>query len=210
MEPEKFRRLSQTMISPDREERLIQQAFSYGVSDAKIISIERIPIDAKFAGYCKKPGCSGYGMSMSCPPNVMGPEKFKKYIQNFIRIMVFKFDIPWEVLLSDDRYGVNRIIHETAANLEKFALENGFKKAKGFAGGCCKELFCSEHLHCQALFGDGTCRYPDKSRQSMSGMGVDFKALSSIVGWDIKDKVKSRSGKSSTGLMAGSVLLSMI
>ncbi len=189
------------------EDQLIQHAFSFGVSDAKMISIDLIPIDDKFAEYCKKPRCSGYGQSMSCPPNAMGPAKFRKYVQTFSKILVFKFDVPWDVLLSGDRLGVNRVVHETAANLEKFSLNSGYKDAKGFAGGCCKELFCSQHLKCRVLHKNKECRHPDKSRQSMSGMGVDFKALSNIVGWDIKEKFKENFDQSSTGLMAGSVLI---
>lgn len=191
----------------DGDAMIIRQAFSLGVSDARVIPVDLIPIDDKFAQFCREPGCSGYGTSMSCPPNVMGPEKFRIYIREFSRILVFKFDIPWKVLLSDDRYGVNRVIHETAAALEEYALENGYEKAKGFAGGCCKELFCTEYLECRALFGDGTCRHPNQSRQSMSGMGVDFKALSNTVGWDIVEKFDPGGEKSATGLMSGSVLL---
>ena len=189
------------------DERLIEKAFALGVSDAKIISKDRIPIDPKFAGFCKEPGCPGYGKSFSCPPFVMGPEKFKAFIQDFDDILVFKFDIPWSVLLSDDRLAVNRIVHETAAGLEIFALSIGYENAKGYAGGNCKDLFCDQHLECRRVTGNGTCRHPDQSRESMSGMGVDFTSLARAVGWDFKAKIDNNTEQPSNGLMAGSVLL---
>ncbi len=190
-----------------RKAILLEQAFASGVSDAGFILVENIPIDPLFAGFCKEPGCPGYGASMSCPPNVMGPEKFKRHILDFTDMLVFKFDIPWEILLSPDRLDVNRIVHETAAGLEIFALENGFEKAYGLAGGCCKTLFCEEHAECAVLSGQGACRHPDRSRESMSGMGVDFRSLAAAVGWKIDTKSPPDREKSATGLMAGSVLL---
>ena len=182
------------------EARLISQAHDLGVSDARLIPVAAVVIDNKFAGFCKEPGCPGYGRSKSCPPHVMGPDRFRHYIQKFNTLLVFKFDIPWSVLLSEDRIGVNRIVHETAAKLEMAALDMGYENAQGFAGGCCKELFCQDHLKCRKLFEDGICRHPDQSRESMSGMGVDFKALAREADWEYNNN-------SDIGLMAGSVLL---
>lgn len=186
---------------------LIEKAFDLGVSDVRIIPVDRIPIDPKFADFCREPGCPGYGKSKSCPPHVMGPEKFRQFIRGFDDILVFKFDIPWPVLLSNDRLEVNRVVHETAAGLERFALELGYERARGFAGGSCRELFCASFPECRVLAGDGTCRHPDQSRESMSGMGVDFTALAAALGWEFKEKPGQGGDGSSHGLMAGSVLL---
>ncbi|THB81305.1 MAG: DUF2284 domain-containing protein [Desulfobacteraceae bacterium] len=183
----------------------MQYALELGVSDVRITDVAKIPIDNQFAQYCREPGCPSFNRSKSCPPHVMGPDRFREFIKGFDRILVFKFDIPWSVLLSNDRIEVNRVVHETAANLEIHALANGFEKAVGYAGGGCKDLFCDHHPECRVLSGDGVCRHPSQSRESMSGMGVDFTRLAKIVGWDFSQSPNPKD--SSTGLMAGSVLL---
>lgn len=188
-------------------DQMINQAFDLGVSDAKVLKTSLLPVDEKFAGFCKEPPCPSYGRSKSCPPHVMGPVKFRKYLQKFLWVLVFKFDVPWEVLLSNDRRGVSRVLHETAATLEIMARKSGFEQAKGFAGGSCKEAFCMEHVQCLALSPEKTCRFPDASRQSMSGLGVDFKKLSVLAGWQMDTGIPNDPIPDSTGLMAGCVLL---
>lgn len=178
----------------------IEKALSLGASDAAWIPIQDIRVDDRFPEYCRKPGCSGYGRSMSCPPHVMGPEKFREYIARFESALAFKFDIPWDILVSDDRYPVFRVLHETATSLEAYARQDGYVHSKAYAGGSCKNIFCSEHKDCNVLFGTGTCRYPGISTQSMSGNGVDFQQIVNCLNWnDGVDK--------STGVIAGIVFI---
>ncbi len=186
---------------------LISRAFTLGVSDVKLLDASLLPIDEKFADFCKEPLCPSHGRSKSCPPHVMEPSEFRKYLQGFLWVLVFKFDVPWEVLLSDDRRDVSRVLHETAATLEMAAIESGVKKAKGFAGGSCKEAFCKDYGQCQALSSEQVCRFPDAARQSMSGMGVDFKTLSTLAGWQMDTRIPKDPIPDSTGFMAGCVLL---
>ena len=42
------------------------------------ISPDEVSVKDHFADFCKEPGCPCYGNSMSCPPNVSGPEGFRK------------------------------------------------------------------------------------------------------------------------------------
>lgn len=192
-------------------EHIIDYAFTLGVSDVKIISPDEIIVDEQFPKYCREPGCPGYGMSMSCPPNVGGPEWFRHHLRDFDSVLVFKFDVPSNVLLSDERHDVTRLIHETVSSIEDFAKENGCTGASGFAGGSCKQIFCSDHNNCRVLFGDGVCRNPQVARPSMSGMGVDFQRLSEVVQWKFNRWVIGPdSDKNRMGLMAGMVLLSSV
>jgi len=178
----------------------IEKALSLGASDAAWIRVQDIRIDDRFPGYCKEPGCSGYGRSMSCPPHVMGPKKFREYIARFENALAFKFDIPWEILVSEDRYPVFRVLHETATSLEAYAVQDGYVLSKAYAGGSCKNIFCSGHKDCNVLFGTGECRNQGVSTQSMSGNGVDFQQIVKSLHWnDGLDK--------STGVIAGIVLV---
>ncbi len=189
-------------------EKIIEYAFKLGVSDVKLVAPDMIPVDDQFPKYCKEPGCPGYGMSMSCPPHVSGPEWFRGYLKEFDEVLVFKFDVPSAVLLTDDRHDVTRLLHETTSSIEDFAINIGFR-ASGFAGGSCKQLFCAGYNQCRVLFGDGKCRNPHVARPSMSGMGVDFQRLSEIAGWKYNRYLNSSdSGEGTMGMMAGIVLLS--
>lgn len=192
----------------DRADYLLAYAATLGTSGTSFIDPCQVPVDNKFIEFCKNPGCPGYGSSMSCPPNVKGPEWFRDYLKTFDKVLVFKFDVPTSVLLSEERHQVTRLIHETAAGIEGFALVNGYARAHGFAGGSCKQVFCNEYLDCQALSQIGKCRNPGRARQSMSGMGVDFLKLTKILGWKMEIITSTTNPKEiSMGMMAGMVLL---
>lgn len=196
------------MDNQGRKEKILAHAAALGTSGVKIIDPGRVPVDNKFVGFCKEPRCPGYGSSMSCPPNVKGPDWFREYLKTFDQVLVFKFDVPTLVLLSDDRHQVTRLIHETAAGIEGFARANGYARAHGFAGGSCKQVFCSKYPECRVLSGDGRCRNPDLARQSMSGMGVDFMKLTKLLGWEMEAITRTTdSGKISMGMMVGMVLM---
>lgn len=190
------------------EERLIEQARQLGVSDARIIDTACIRVEDRLADICRDPGCPGYGQGANCPPHVMPPEAFRRLLERFPRALVFKFDVPTEVLLGDGRFEVSRLVHETAATLERRALGCGYADARGLAAGSCKRIFCAEEKDCRVIARGGACRHPEAARPSISGLGVHFFELSRTVGWPI-DKItrESRSDEVPMGLMAGIVVL---
>lgn len=189
-------------------QQLLQQAREQGVSDARLIDAARIRAEDDLAKICKDPGCPGYGQGANCPPHVMKPEAFRLLLRDYPQALVFKFDVPTEVLLGDGRFEVSRIVHETAANLERYALAGGYAAARGLAAGSCKRIFCPEEKSCRVLAGDGGCRHPDAARPSISGLGINFFELSRTVGWPIH-KITRESDPEDVpmGLMAGIVLL---
>ena len=138
---------------------LIDRAIALGAHDAGILPAGDLVIEDRFAAMCSDPRCPGYGQSMSCPPNVMEPGPFREKVREYRRVLVFKFDIPTEILLSSDRHGVYRLLHETAAALEREALAAGCESAFAMAGGSCKTLFCGDHPRCRVL--DGGRRVPE-------------------------------------------------
>jgi predicted metal-binding protein len=173
-----------------------------GVSGARIVDATRIVVEDALARMCERPRCPSYGLSASCPPHVGGPEVFRALIEGYRHALVLKTDVPTEILLSEQRREVYRLNHEIAAAVEIKAVELGFPRARAFAGGACKDLFCNDEPDCAVLTG-GACRNPDKARQSMSGYGVNVSELVQSAGWTMQ---RITSG-TETGLAVGLVLV---
>lgn len=187
---------------------LIEFVRNLGVSEIKVISPEQIPVDDRFPGFCREPGCPGFNRSMSCPPHVKGPEWFRAKIKTYTDVLVFKYDVPSPSLLGDERMDLMALIHETAAAIETFARANGYQRARGFAGGSCKEVFCRDHLECRVLGENKPCRNPERARPSMSGMGVNFLELTRAVGWKMEVITRDTDPKAvPMGMVAGMVLV---
>ena len=162
---------------------LTKRALDLGATGVERIAAGDIVVRDELAERCLEPGCEHYGKSKSCPPNVAGPVIFKKRLKTFDHAVVFKIDVPSDILFSSERFEVFRLLHNTAAGIEQAALKVGFKRAIGLAGGSCKELFCPDHRDCQSLSDQGTCRNPDQARPSMSGFGIDVASLFKTAGW---------------------------
>ncbi len=195
-------------MSNPSHQALIQHAMTRGVGDARLIASARIQVEEALARICQDPGCPGYGQGANCPPHVMKAAAFRELLRQYPQTLVFKFDVPTEVLLGDARFEVARLVHETAAALERQALIRGFAAARGFAAGSCKRIFCAAEKNCRVLIGAGNCRHPDAARPSISGLGVNFFELARAVGWSI-NKINRESDPAAIpmGLMAGIVLL---
>ncbi|PJB39525.1 MAG: hypothetical protein CO106_11095 [Deltaproteobacteria bacterium CG_4_9_14_3_um_filter_44_9] len=189
-------------------DNLIQHAINLGVSDAKIVSVEEISVEDHLAKMCEEPQCDGYGQTINCPPHVMKPDRFREYIGQYKLALVFKLDVPTEILLTDERNDVTRIIHETAASIEQFAIDDGHANSKGLAAGSCKRIFCSGYDECRVLNEGGDCRFPNLARPSLSGLGINFFKLSKALGWQI-NKITKNSNPDDVpmGMMAGIVLI---
>lgn len=181
------------------------RALELGASDARIIGVEQVPVEDQIAGLCLPPQCAGYGLSANCPPHFMGPAGFRELLlREYDRALVFRLEAPMELLLSEERDHVTRLLQETAAVLERFAAAAGLARPRAFAAGCCKLLFCTEHEACSVLEG-GDCRNPDSARPSMSGLGVNFNRLNSVLGWQVSRAPSD--GAEPLGTMVGMVLL---
>ncbi len=193
---------------PSSAKALIQQARNLGVGDIRLIASDRIQVEEKFARICRDPGCPSYGQGANCPPHVMPPSAFRELLVRYPEALVFKFDVPTEILLGDARFEVARLVHETAATLEEKALSCGYAAARGLAASSCKRIFCAVEKDCRVLAENGTCRHPDTARPSISGLGVNFFELARTVGWPVH-KITRQSDPAETpmGLMAGIVLL---
>ncbi len=188
--------------------KLQKKAVEMGAGDAKIISVDRIPVEDEVVEMCKAHLCKGYGKSVNCPPHVMGPGQAREWIEKYERALFFKIDVSPQVLLSEDRFETFKTVYMIASRLEASAIEEGFPLAKGLAAGSCKPVFCKGRA-CDALMHQGECRYPSLARPSMEALGINVFKLSRDVGWDIYTILKDSDPETvPKGMLAGLILLS--
>ena len=156
---------------------LVELSSQLGASDVAVISTNNISVEDDLANLCREPQCENYGLSASCPPHVSGPSAFRKLLNNYKHAIVVKIDVPSEILFSNQRQEIFRLLHEIVATIEQSAIKMGFFDSKAYAGGSCKKLFCNNHVDCRVLTKNGECRNPGLARPSMSGFGINVSKL---------------------------------
>ncbi len=184
---------------------LCRFAGEQGVTAAAVIASSLVPVVDELAVLCRPPGCSNYGQSASCPPYVGGPDEMRRLLARFPRGLVLQIELPAAILFSAARDEVFRLLQELVAAVEIRARTWGCE-ARGFAGGCCRPLFCGVDSVCRVLAGDGTCRHPDRARPSLSGFGVDVNGLLAAAG--MVSKTAGKPAAASLSSVCGLVLLS--
>ena len=189
-------------------EQLTERAVELGADATRIIPAESILVEDHFALMCEPPQCDGYGLSANCPPHVMRPGEFRECLRQYKHALVFRLDVPMEILLADERRDVNRLLHDIAASIERFAIDSGYPSSRGLAAGCCKQLFCDEYDGCNVLDEGGECRFPDLSRPSMSGLGVNCLELNRALGRQSNRSTgDGEADDAPMGMMTGMVLI---
>lgn len=189
-------------------ETLTRSAMELGASGARVISAGEIVAEDYLAGFCREPQCPNFGLSPSCPPNVSGPDGFRRMVKTVPYAIVVKIDLPSSVLFSDQRHEFVRLLHEIVAKTEQKAVGMGFANSKAFAGGSCKQLFCDDETDCRVLANNGKCRHPHKARPSMSGFGVNVSEMMKSAGWPCEINVKKpEPGADPMSWIAGVVLV---
>ncbi len=183
---------------------LLDLARHLGAVAATLIEVKDIIVRDELAGMCLEPRCDGYGRSMSCPPQVAGPQGFRELMPDYAKALVFKLEVPKEVAFSFERNEVLALIHEIGAGVEKEARKMGATKARAFAGGSCKELFCADYPECRVLDEGKACRNPHLARPSMSGHGIDVGKLLEVAGWPQNSAVAK---EGATATFTGLVLI---
>ena len=175
-------------IASEQRDELIELALSLGCDGAVIIPATEIVIDPQLAGLCFETCCPNYGLSPTCPPNVEGPEWMNTYIKAVSYALFLNIQIAPYIMYSDQRREIGKLLHFIVIQIEKAAQNMGFKKSRAFAGGSCKNIFCSDHYLCEVLNGDGQCRNPDSARPSVSGYGIHINHLVAVAGWSPKGR----------------------
>ena len=187
---------------------LARLARELGATGAKAISTREISVEADLAALCRNPRCGFYGLSAGCPPHVSGPPGFRKLLPCYDHAVFLKIDVPSEILLSDQRSEIFKLLHEIVARVERAAVECGYVRSRAFAGGSCKDLFCRDHPSCRVLAEGGPCRNPDRARPSMSGFGINVSALMQAAGWRLNRITRQPDPDAvSMGTVSGLVLI---
>jgi len=187
------------------------QQVGKGAVDAVLIPANDINVEDELARVCSDPGCHNYGASPGCPPNVAGPAAFRKWLKSYEQALFVKIEVPKESLLSHEYKDIMRMLHEVIADIEQEAVKTGHPKSKGFAGGSCKELFCSTYTDCNVLERNSECRNPGRSRPSMSGFGINVSKLKEKAGWkDNNQAVQNKTGDIEMAAVYGLVLIGSI
>jgi predicted metal-binding protein len=179
-----------------------------GVFEAALIPVKEIEVSDNLAKICRDPGCPNYGASPGCPPNVAGPNAFREWLKEAEQAIFIKIEVPMESLLSFEYREIMRLLHEVVADIEQEAVSEGYTKAKGFAGGSCKELFCGTYTDCNVLERKSKCRNPGRPRPSMSGFGVNVTKLKDLAGWNHSNCIKlGQSDEEPLGAVYGLILV---
>jgi predicted metal-binding protein len=164
---------------------IVEKALELGAAAALLIDPADIVVNPEFVEMCRPPQCNAFGIGGNCPPHVMSPEEFKGLLAGYDHAVVFKVEAPMAMLLEEEhRFEVIKVLQETTARLERFATEQGFANARGFAGGSCRRAFCRDEDYCEVIEGSGSCRNPDRARPSLSGVGVNFQLLNRKLDWE--------------------------
>ena len=187
--------------------KLIQKAEKCGATAAAAISAGDISVEPELALFCTQKKCEGYGKSMHCPPFGMNPSAFKKLLSEFSDAVVFKIDASTKKLLGEEKAAEFMKLQTISAQLESFARREGFRRARAFAGGSCKEIFCSDRP-CSGLSDSKSCRYEEIARASMSGLGINVFKLVEKAGWEMRKVTgEGDSEAEPVGTLAGLVLI---
>lgn len=186
-------------------DELIELTINLGSSAAIAVPSQEILIENHLAGLCLETRCPNYGLSPTCPPNVEGPVWLKGYLRAISHAVFLKIEVSHDILYSDRRREVGKLLHFIVIQVEEAAHKMGFAKSRAFAGGSCKSLFCFDQVSCQVLHGNGDCRNPDCVRPSVSGYGININHLLKFSGWLSQNKGPGDS--SETGARYGLVVI---
>ncbi len=99
-----------------------------------------------------------------------------------------------------ERRHIFELLHGTAAFVESQANALGFTRARAFAGGSCKTIFCHDKPKCKRLLKKAICRHPDTARPSMSGFGINVGKLINAAGWDAEPLGKGTPASETAGV----------
>jgi predicted metal-binding protein len=144
--------LENTTMTKALEKKLIKKAQSIeGIEKAVIIDASTIVTAAWVRQKCKF-GCSGYGASLTCPPNSPAPDQTAELLKSYKK----------GLLLHSHN---SRNLKHAALEMEREAFLAGFHAAFGFGAGpwrLCKEC----------ALEDG-CRHSEEARPSLEACGID-------------------------------------
>ncbi len=166
---------------------LCKNAKKYGASEARVMSAEQVVVDPRVRLKCMIPICTGYGVCLTCPPNVPTPEEFSRILSKYQHVILiqvpFEMDkrfvdiVSGEASLAETRRdkeyqavltkNFKRLVG-TIGKLEADAQGMGYRFAVALSGGSCK--LCES---CVGQASGEACRHPFEARPAMEAVGID-------------------------------------
>ena len=132
--------------------KYVKRALAAGAKDAKLIPTDTI-VTAQWVRIKCQYGCSGYGLSLTCPPHSPPPEKTAQMLSEY----------KTALLVHTDGHAK---ITPLLTRLERQAFLDGYHKAFAFVAGPCN--LCEE---CSLEIGE--CCHPEMARPAMEACGID-------------------------------------
>ena len=189
-------------------EKFCQIAEEIGASRAVPISTDDVIVDLRVNLKCQVPRCKSYGECLTCPPNCLSVEEFKKFLECYEQGVFIQVDqqtppgvksrVEETGSLSDlykdkeyikeytnDLVQGKDILQEVVTKVESEAFNSGYYFASGFVGGSCTK--------CKTCVGPGNpCRFPYYARPSLEAVSVDVFKTAERVGIKMDYPVRDR------------------
>ncbi len=140
--------------------------------DPKLLTPEQ-----RIRGLCGEDKCGNYGHHHMCPPRIGSSEEAKSRIGMYQNGILLQYSKPLDV--KNDREGLKQSkldFHEKVLQLEGLLRSDGIEHPWGMIGGSC-EL-------CGVCRVDEPCPYPERTRTSLTALGIDVIALLAKCGLD--------------------------
>jgi predicted metal-binding protein len=192
-------------------EELIDIAIQAGASSAKLMDAGEVVIDERVRLKCSVPRCNAYAACLTCPPNTMAVEEFRKTVERYQMALVVQVETGQNSLdKSSESLGAapskllqehletlspfQAKLDEAIAEVEREAFKRGYSFAAGFGAGRCR--LCGGA--CPGIV-DGKCRHPFRARPAMEAMGIDIQRTAENAGLSVE--LSSEANVKWTGLV---------
>jgi len=149
---------------------------AHGLEDFKRLDPRKIIVSTWVRMKCQF-GCSEYGRTASCPPQVPAIDDCRLFFQEYEAGAVFHFQKS--VAKPEDRYAWARTVNRELLRVEREVFLSGYEKAfLLFLDSCnlCPE--CSVRRE--------ACKLPEQARPTPEALGVDVFATMSRLGYPLQ------------------------
>jgi predicted metal-binding protein len=133
-----------------------QKALEMGFHGAKVIEPRSI-VTAEWVRMKCQYGCTGFGMSLCCPPHTPTPEMTRKVIDAYQKAILLH-----RRLEKGERA---KNLTQRVVRLEREIFFDGYYKAWGLGEGPCRL--------CRTCDTSGVCQHGSDARPSMEACGID-------------------------------------
>jgi predicted metal-binding protein len=147
------------MVKTEKFTSYRKLALGKGIDQAVVVETSRV-VTAPWVRMKCQFGCSGYGVSLCCPPRTPTPDEMRKILDSYT------FGILLHRQIKKGGKSVERL-SETAVDIERALFLDGYYKAWTLGAGPCDR--------CKAC-NMKACLHADRARPSMEACGIDVYA----------------------------------